>query len=109
MNKERIGIVGLGYVGLPLAAVMARKFEVVGFDAKAERVDELKGGHDSTGEVDDQGLQSPSLSFTADIRDLGECTFIIVAVPTPIRTPAAAAAICQLTLGTDIGFPHLGL
>ena len=85
MNKETIGIVGLGYVGLPLAAAFAEKYKVVGFDVKADRVKELKAGKDHTGEVDLALLKSLNLSFTTDPNELRQCTFIIVAVPTPIN------------------------
>ncbi len=83
MKKERIGIVGLGYVGLPLAAAFAEKFKVVGFDVKASRIKELKNRVDHTGEVDRSLLKNPNLSFTTNPGDLGKCSFIIVAVPTP--------------------------
>ncbi len=83
--KEVIGVVGLGYVGLPLAAAFAEKFDVVGFDIKKERVEELRSGRDHTGEVDPRRLKSRRLSFTANPKDLGRCTFIIIAVPTPVN------------------------
>lgn len=87
MTKEKVGIVGLGYVGLPLAVAFAEAFEVVGFDASAERVKSLEAGMDHTGEVESAALEHPNLSYSADISDLKGCTFIIVAVPTPL-TPA---------------------
>jgi UDP-N-acetyl-D-glucosamine/UDP-N-acetyl-D-galactosamine dehydrogenase len=83
MNKEIIGIVGLGYVGLPLATVFAEKFKVIGFDVKADRVKELKRGKDHTGEVDPAMLKNRNVSFTTNPNELRQCTFIIVAVPTP--------------------------
>ncbi|MFH0909514.1 MAG: nucleotide sugar dehydrogenase, partial [bacterium] len=85
MKEETIGIVGLGYVGLPLATAFAEKFKVVGFDVKADRVKELKVGKDHTGEVDPAMLKNRNLSFTANPNELRKCTFIIVAVPTPIN------------------------
>ncbi|MBU0677227.1 MAG: nucleotide sugar dehydrogenase [Verrucomicrobia bacterium] len=85
--KEKLGVVGLGYVGLPLAALFATKFEVVGFDIDENRVDELRAGIDRTNEVEDpKHLQNGNLSFTANPEELKDCTFIIVAVPTPINT-----------------------
>ncbi len=84
-KKEIIGVVGLGYVGLPLAAAFAEKFKVVGFDVKAKRVEELRAGRDNTGEVDTAELKQPNLTFTTDAGALAGCTFIIVAVPTPVN------------------------
>ncbi len=83
MKKEIIGIVGLGYVGLPLAAAFAEKFKVVGFDVKASRVKELRSRVDHTGEVEPSLLKNSNLSFTTNPGDLRKCSFIIVAVPTP--------------------------
>ncbi len=85
MKKETIGIVGLGYVGLPLAAAFAEHFKVVGFDVKAARIKELNSGRDHTGEVEPRLLRNGNLRFTTDPKALGRCTFIIVAVPTPVN------------------------
>jgi UDP-N-acetyl-D-galactosamine dehydrogenase len=85
-NQEKIGVIGLGYVGLPLGAALAEHFEVVGYDIKKARIDELKAGRDHTGEVTAEELRNPRLSFTADLQDLKTCTFLIVAVPTPVNT-----------------------
>jgi UDP-N-acetyl-D-galactosamine dehydrogenase len=85
LHKIRIGIVGLGYVGLPLAVEFGRKYPTVGFDVKASRVEELKGGKDSTLEVpEDELADSEHLEFTADAADLADCNFYVVTVPTPI-------------------------
>jgi len=81
---EKIGLVGLGYVGLPLAAAFATKFDVIGFDINAARVEKLRKGLDENGEVEPGALDNPRLSFTADIHDLADCSFIVVAVPSPI-------------------------
>ena len=82
--KEIIGIVGLGYVGLPLATAFARHFKVIGFDIKTDRIKELKSGKDHTGEVEPALLKNKNLHFTTNLDDLKQSTFIIVAVPTPI-------------------------
>jgi UDP-N-acetyl-D-galactosamine dehydrogenase len=80
-----IGVVGLGYVGLPLACLLASKYKVVGFDINTTRIAELKNGHDRTKEVEDEGkLLQANLTYTADANALAQCPFIIVAVPTPI-------------------------
>lgn len=84
--SERIGIVGLGYVGLPLAVAFAQYFDVIGFDLSSERVDALKRGEDETGESENGELNNPRLNFTSNPEDLRDCTFIVVAVPTPITT-----------------------
>jgi UDP-N-acetyl-D-glucosamine/UDP-N-acetyl-D-galactosamine dehydrogenase len=83
-RKDKIGIVGLGYVGLPLAVHLARHFEVVGFDLKTDRIAELRSGFDRTLEVADADLTAVKINFTSEGEDLGRCRLIIVAVPTPI-------------------------
>lgn len=83
MNK--IGIIGLGYVGLPLAVEFGKKFETVGYDINTKRISELNGGHDNTLEVEDSELKEvKQLSFTDDLNDLADCNIYIVTVPTPI-------------------------
>ena len=83
--SERIAVVGLGYVGLPVALAFARKFEdTVGFDVSEARVRALAGHHDWTGEVTPSELEESRLQLTSDPSDLRGCTFFVVAVPTPI-------------------------
>jgi UDP-N-acetyl-D-galactosamine dehydrogenase len=88
---ERIGIIGLGYVGLPLAVEFGKVMNVVGFDINQERINELKKGHDRTLEVDEKELKSASkLSFSFDANDLKSVNYYIVTVPTPVdefKTP----------------------
>ena len=87
MEREnlKIGVIGLGYVGLPLAVELDRHFHTIGFDIKKSRIAELETGHDSTLEVDDADLKNAGeLSFTTDPEDLADCNFFIVTVPTPI-------------------------
>lgn len=79
----RIAILGLGYVGLPLAVGLGAKYPTIGFDVKAQRVKELERGEDSTGEVDDISTAA-HLRFSCDEEDLKACNVYIVAVPTPI-------------------------
>lgn len=81
----KIAIIGLGYVGLPLAVEFGKKVPVVGFDIHQKRVDELKSGQDHTLEVSPEELiQATHLSYTANLDDLKDCNFFIVTVPTPI-------------------------
>ena len=85
LENVRVGIIGLGYVGLPLAVYMARHFPVLGFDVNTARIGELAGGRDRTGEVTDEEFAAArTISFTADIEALRDCNFYIVTVPTPI-------------------------
>lgn len=79
-----IGVVGLGYVGLPVAVAFARKYRVIGFDISPTRIEELQRGHDRNGEFPPSTLQVEGLSFTASEEDLQRANFYIVAVPTPI-------------------------
>jgi UDP-N-acetyl-D-galactosamine dehydrogenase len=85
VDEIRIGIVGLGYVGLPLAVHMAAKFPVVGFDTDAERVAELGAGTDRTLEIAESDLKdAKSVVYSSDEESLADCNFLIVTVPTPI-------------------------
>jgi UDP-N-acetyl-D-glucosamine/UDP-N-acetyl-D-galactosamine dehydrogenase len=85
LSEIKIAIIGLGYVGLPLAVEFGKKVPVVGFDIHQKRIDELKSGQDHTLEVSPEELaQSTHLSYTANLEDLKQCNFFIVTVPTPI-------------------------
>jgi len=88
---KKIAIIGLGYVGLPLAVAFGEKREVVGFDINAKRIAELNNGEDFTREVSPEELAAaPQLSFTDSLDDIADCTVFIVTVPTPIddfKTP----------------------
>ena len=85
LRKCRIGVVGLGYVGLPLAVEFGKRYETIGFDIKPERVAELRGGRDSTLEVGRSDLKAASrLRYTSELSDLKRCDVLIVTVPTPI-------------------------
>lgn len=81
---RKIAVVGLGYVGLPVAVAFGEKHEVVGFDINAQRIQSLKEGYDLTNEVTKEELEATSIRFTSDESLIKECDFIIVAVPTPI-------------------------
>ncbi|MCP4285957.1 MAG: Vi polysaccharide biosynthesis UDP-N-acetylglucosamine C-6 dehydrogenase TviB [Gammaproteobacteria bacterium] len=85
LENVRIGVLGLGYVGLPLAVEFGKKTPTIGLDINKARVDELKSGSDSSLEVEPEELATASLlQFTANPDDLSECNFYIVTVPTPI-------------------------
>ncbi|WP_425462181.1 Vi polysaccharide biosynthesis UDP-N-acetylglucosamine C-6 dehydrogenase TviB [Litorilituus sediminis] len=85
MKDIKIAIVGLGYVGLPLAVEFGKKYQTVGFDINANRISQLKAGHDTTMEVSDEELAEPKLiSYTANVDELASCNVYIVTVPTPI-------------------------
>lgn len=85
LDGARIAIVGLGYVGLPLAVEFGRKYQTVGFDIRASRIEELRSGRDSTLEVESSELAaSKHLRFSADLEDIRDCNVYIVTVPTPI-------------------------
>ena len=83
--ETRVGIIGLGYVGLPVAVAFAKKFPgTVGFDINRSKIEELRSGTDRTGEISQKELESAPLHFTSDISDLKDCNFFVVAVPTPV-------------------------
>lgn len=83
-RKETISIVGLGYVGMPIAVAFAKKANVIGFDISASKVDLYKNGIDPTREVGDDVIKNTTVEFTSDAKDLRRAKFHIVAVPTPI-------------------------
>lgn len=84
--KKKIAIIGLGYVGLPLAVEFAKKFTVIGYDINQLRIQELTKGHDSTLEIEDHLLLSvrDNLHYSTNIEDTKNCNIYIVTVPTPI-------------------------
>ena len=83
-TTTRVVVLGLGYVGLPLAVALARQFDTIGLDIDARRIDELAGGHDRTGEIDRDRLESSELALLADAQRCPPADFYIVTVPTPI-------------------------
>jgi UDP-N-acetyl-D-galactosamine dehydrogenase len=84
-GEEKLSLVGLGYVGMPIAVAYAKKIKVVGYDFNAAKVDLYKKGIDPTREVGDDAIKNTTVEFTADPEKLRECKFHIVAVPTPVN------------------------
>ena len=88
MNKNiKICVIGLGYVGLPLARLFSTKYQTIGFDMNQKRVDALMEGHDATLEVSDELLQSAianGFKCTTNLEEIKDCNFYVVAVPTPV-------------------------
>lgn len=85
ISNTKIGVIGLGYVGLPLAVEFAKHLPVIGFDINKARIAELKAGKDSSLEVEPHELaEATQLTVTTDIAALDNCNFYIVTVPTPI-------------------------
>ncbi len=83
-GKGKLALVGLGYVGMPIAVEFAKHISVIGFDINEKRVNEYRNGIDSTNEVG-EAIKNTSVDFTSDSRRLGEARFIVVAVPTPVN------------------------
>ena len=83
-KEAKLAVIGLGYVGLPIALAFARKLKVVGFDINQKRVDMMRNGEDPSNELDASEFEGRDIHFTADLEDLRDVEFFIVAVPTPI-------------------------
>ncbi len=87
VNKdEKIALVGLGYVGMPIAVAFAKKANVIGYDLNARKIELYRQGMDPTKEVGEEGMRATTVEFTADEKKLREAKFIIIAVPTPVNT-----------------------
>lgn len=83
-RKEKLAVLGLGYVGLPIAAAFAEKIEVIGFDTNRKKIESYLAGKDPTGEVGDDRMKNAGIRFTSDEKLLRDARFFIVAVPTPV-------------------------
>jgi len=84
MDERKIGVIGLGYVGLPLAVEFGKKMPTIGFDVNVERVNELRAGLDKTLEVTDEDLKAAQhITYTYKINDIESCNYYVIAVPTP--------------------------
>ena len=84
-RSMKMGVVGLGYVGMPLAVAFSKEFDVIGFDVNEKKIDEYRHGKDPTNEIGNEGIQSSNVCFTSEVSLLRNTKFIIVAVPTPIN------------------------
>lgn len=85
-KQEKISVIGLGYVGLPLAVEFAKKFDVIGFDINTRKLEKYLNGNDVTNEVGDEAVKNTTAHFTSDESKLRDCKFHVVAVPTPINS-----------------------
>ncbi len=86
INREtKLSLIGLGYVGMPIAVAFAKKADVIGFDLNEEKIELYRSGVDPTGEIGDEGIRETAVEFTADPARLEEASFHIVAVPTPVN------------------------
>jgi UDP-N-acetyl-D-glucosamine/UDP-N-acetyl-D-galactosamine dehydrogenase len=104
LENTKIAIIGLGYVGLPLAVEFGQKYQVLGFDINEIRVSELKNGYDRTREIESEGLKSPqNLTFSMDVEDLKDYNVFIVTVPTPIDKFKKPDLIPLLSASRTIG------
>lgn len=94
--EEKIALVGLGYVGMPIAVAFAKKVEVIGFDVNAAKIELYKSGIDPTHEVGNEAIKKTTVCFTSDEKELQKAKFLIVAVPTPVnqdKTPDLAPVV----------------
>ena len=90
-KETKIAVIGLGYVGLPIALEFARKIKVVGFDINQERVDLMKNNIDPSNELESTAFEGCDITFTFDLNDLRDVTFFVVAVPTPQHRPVCTS------------------
>ena len=84
-GEEKLALIGLGYVGMPIAVEFAKHVKVIGFNHNEKRIAQYKAGIDPTHEVGDEAIKATTVDFTSDEKRLSECKFLIVAVPTPIK------------------------
>lgn len=102
-REASVGVVGLGYVGLPLAAALARHVDVVGVDANPEKIARYRAGEDPTDEVGGAEVARSGIRFTTDAGELERCAFVIVAVPTPVRDDHAPDLSLLEEASTSVG------
>lgn len=98
-----ISVTGLGYVGIPLAIEFAKKYKVIGFDVSKTRIEELRAGHDRTGEIADDDIKKCTATFSYDVQDLKAANFHIIAVPTPVNDANQPDMSLVLSASANIG------
>jgi UDP-N-acetyl-D-galactosamine dehydrogenase len=106
-RKAKLAVVGLGYVGLPLAVAFGEKVDTVGFDINKEKIEAYKRGEDPTCEVGDEGLKKAHVHFTSDEKDLDGISFYIVAVPTPVNADTTPD-LSPVVSASEIVGRHIG-
>ena len=108
LKTVKIGVIGLGYVGLPLSILLAKRFSVVGYDTAQDRITDLRACRDRTREVESSALVQTKIWFSNDPQDLAECNFYIVTVPTPIDDAKRPNLLPLLSACRAIGnvLPH---
>ena len=104
---DRVAVIGLGYVGLPLAVALSHHVETIGFDVDTSRIADLESGHDRSGEISARALRDSTLSFSADATAMADAEIFIVATPTPVDADnrpdlTAVEAACD-TVGGVLG------
>ena len=103
-HGRKIAVIGLGYVGLPVAVAFARSgAPVIGFDIDRKRIDELRSGHDRTREIEPAELAQPKLRYENDPARLAEADFYIVTVPTPIDSARRPDLSAMLAASATVG------
>jgi UDP-N-acetyl-D-glucosamine/UDP-N-acetyl-D-galactosamine dehydrogenase len=102
-NNRKISVVGLGYVGLPMAVEFGKKQRVIAFDINIKRINELKVGKDNTLEIDSKELLAAELFFTSDPKELRQADFHIIAVPTPVNNANQPDMRCVLSASRTVG------
>lgn len=102
-HKRSIAVIGLGYVGLPLALALAKKSKVIGYDISSNRIDELKQNNDVTNEVFPEDFATADIDFTSDERDLKSADFFIITVPTPVDDNNKPDLFCLMAASETVG------
>ena len=98
-KKEKLAVIGLGYVGLPIALAFAKKISVIGFDINEKRIGMMKQGIDPSNELDAAAFEGADISFTNSLEELRHAKFFIVAVPTPVDEHNARPYPCKKSIG----------